>query len=104
MANEKSEKATPERLRKAHEEGKYATSRDLLAACQLVVALALATYMGGALFTALENSSVLCFRQAFVLQELSIPRVFAVAKAAVVPVLVLFVDIAGVIAIASLVT
>src|SRR3954451_13557960 len=102
MANEKSEKATPERLRKAREEGKYATSRDLLAACQLVVALALATYMGGDLFTALENSSVLCFRQAFVSQELSIPRVFAFAKAALVPVLVPFFEMAALLTIASL--
>jgi len=102
MANDKSEKATPERLRKAHEEGKYATSRDLLAACQLVAALALATYMGGSLFTALENSSVLCFRQAFVPQELSSPRVFAFAKAALVPVLVPFFEMAALLTITSL--
>lgn len=102
MANEKSEKATPERLRKAHEEGKYATSRDLLAACQLVLALALALLMGGALFTALENSSILCFRQAFVRQELTGPRAFAFAKAALMPVLVPFFEMAALLTTVSL--
>jgi flagellar biosynthetic protein FlhB len=64
-SGQKSEKPTQGRLRKAREEGRFASSRDLIAAAHFVVALAIAVIIGAELVSAVERMAVALLRQAF---------------------------------------
>lgn len=62
----KSEKPTQGRLRKARQEGRFASSRDLTAAAHFVVALAMAVGIGTELVAAVEKIALALLRRAFV--------------------------------------
>jgi flagellar biosynthesis protein FlhB len=62
---QKTEKPTPGRLRKARQEGRFASSRDLLASAHFVAALAIALVMGAELVSGVEAMTVALLRKAF---------------------------------------
>jgi flagellar biosynthesis protein FlhB len=62
---QKTEKPTQGRLRKARQEGRFASSRDLVASAHFVVALAIAAVMGGELVSSVVAITVGLFRRAF---------------------------------------
>ncbi len=62
---DKSEKPTQSRLRKAREEGRFASSRDLIAAAHFTAALALATTAGAEIASAVERLFQALLRRAF---------------------------------------
>lgn len=64
-SGQKSEKPTQGRLRKAREEGRFASSRDLIAAAHFVVALSIAILIGAELVADVERMALSLLRQAF---------------------------------------
>ncbi|MBV9761638.1 MAG: EscU/YscU/HrcU family type III secretion system export apparatus switch protein [Acidobacteriaceae bacterium] len=64
-SGQKSEKPTQGRLKKAREEGRFASSRDLIAAAHFVVALAIAVTIGAEAALDVERMAVLLLRRAF---------------------------------------
>lgn len=64
-SGQKSEKPTQGRLRKAREEGRFASSRDLIAATHFVVALAIAATIGAELVLDVEKMALALLRRAF---------------------------------------
>lgn len=71
MADQKTEQPTAHRLRKARQEGQFASSRDLLVSAQLILALGLGVLMGSQLLSSIGDSAVALFRRAFVNRDLS---------------------------------
>src|ERR1700728_494830 len=63
---QKREKPTQGRLRKARQEGRFASSRDLVAAAHFVVALAMAVAIGADLVGVVEKMALALLRRAFV--------------------------------------
>jgi len=80
MADQKTEKASPQRLRKAREEGRFPASRDLLASAQLTLTLLVAYAIATNLFRAIGASARLFFVQAFSGRELSTTSMVAIAR------------------------
>ena len=64
-SGQKSEKPTQGRLRKARQEGRFASSRDLIASAHFVVALALAVAIGAELVVTVERMALALLRRAF---------------------------------------
>lgn len=62
---QKTEKPTRSRLAKARKEGRFATSRDLVASVHLVAGITLAFMCGQAVFVQLEQLTVFFFARAF---------------------------------------
>ena len=85
MADQKTEKASPQRLRKAREEGRYPVSRDLLASVQLTLALLVAYAIATNLLRATGASARLLFVQAFSARELSTASIVAIARQGFLP-------------------
>lgn len=64
-SGQKSEKPTQSRLRKARQEGRFASSRDLIASVHFVVAVAMAVAIGVELVSAVEKMALALLRRAF---------------------------------------
>jgi flagellar biosynthetic protein FlhB len=62
---QKSEKPTPGRLRKARQEGRFASSKDLTASAHFVAAFALALTAGADIALSMEQMAVVLLRRAF---------------------------------------
>src|SRR5579875_2586722 len=62
---QKSEKPTQGRLRKAREEGRFASSRDLIASAHFVVALAIAVAIGAEIVSVIEKMTLGLLARAF---------------------------------------
>lgn len=69
-SGQKSEKPTQGRLRKAREEGRFASSRDLIASVHFVAALAIAVVIATKLIAGVEKMTIALLRRAFLPRSL----------------------------------
>jgi flagellar biosynthetic protein FlhB len=71
MADQKTEQPTAHRLRKARQEGQFASSRDLIVSAQLIFVLGLGFLLGSQLLSSIGDAAVILFRRAFLSRDLN---------------------------------
>jgi flagellar biosynthetic protein FlhB len=86
MAEQKTEKPTQHRLQKARKEGKFPTSRDLVSAVQLAVALLVVLNAGQEVFRQIEKLFIDLLRYAFSPSELTPTDLVALCRLRLWPV------------------
>jgi flagellar biosynthetic protein FlhB len=107
MSDQKTEQPTAHRLRKARQEGQFASSRDLIVSAQLIIVLAVSFSMGPQLLLSIGRAAAVLFHRAFLDREVDaaeLPGLFGIGFApplraffemgALVTVLVLLVQLA----------
>jgi flagellar biosynthetic protein FlhB len=99
----RTEKPTQRRLKKAREEGRFATSREFVAGVQFVVFVALFAAFGGECFAGLGRMTRQFMAEAF-RAEVSIPRMRAYITDTVLPNVSSLAIVAGVLLISTLAT
>ena len=85
MPGHKTEQPTAHRLRKARDDGRFASSRDLIVSAQLTIALAAGFFLLHNLFTSVGGATVALFRRAFLNRDLTITEAPGLLRAGLLP-------------------
>ncbi|HEY7304273.1 MAG TPA: EscU/YscU/HrcU family type III secretion system export apparatus switch protein [Bryobacteraceae bacterium] len=85
MPDQKTEQPTAHRLRKARQEGQFASSRDLIVSVQLIIALAVGVSMGSHLVSSIGRAAEALFRRAFLDRDVNAAEVPALFGAGLAP-------------------
>src|SRR5215469_14165878 len=85
MPDQKTEQPTAHRLRKARQEGQFASSRDLIVSAQLIIVLAVSFSIGSQLLLSIGRATVILFHRAFLNRDVDAAELPALFGEGVVP-------------------